>query len=131
MLEDLKKAIIDYCNREFEEENKYEDFDKIYPDLSDIGLAYTETPDGKHSIQFTLNIEDKSWTQYVDKKVIETQSFSDMPKEEAIKNLLDCINLGDFDEFVSVDRKKLRKALGYGINGEGNFYPLKKYYSER
>src|SRR5699024_6116270 len=49
LLEDFKRAIVDYSNYEFSESNGYEDFDKLYPDLSHIGLAYTETPDGKHS----------------------------------------------------------------------------------
>lgn len=59
LLEDLKRAIFDYSNYEFSESNSYEDFDKLYPDLSHIGPAYTETPDGKHSIQYEVNLEEK------------------------------------------------------------------------
>ncbi|HEO7844362.1 TPA: DEAD/DEAH box helicase family protein [Streptococcus agalactiae] len=39
LLEDLKRAIVDYSNYEFSESNSYEDFDKLYPDLSHIGLV--------------------------------------------------------------------------------------------
>lgn len=56
LLEDLKRAIVDYSNYEFSESNSYEDFDKLYPDLSHIGLAYTES---KHSIQYEVNLEEK------------------------------------------------------------------------
>lgn len=34
LLEDLKRAIVDYSNYEFSESNSYEDFDKLYPHLS-------------------------------------------------------------------------------------------------
>ena len=32
LLEDVKKAIIDYVNHEYDENHSYEEFDKLYPD---------------------------------------------------------------------------------------------------
>lgn len=48
LIEDIKKAIIGFINREYEENHKYEDFNNLYPDLKHIGIAYTNTPDENH-----------------------------------------------------------------------------------
>ncbi|HHH4970588.1 TPA: helicase-related protein [Streptococcus pyogenes] len=129
LLEDLKRAIVDYSNYEFSESNSYEDFDKLYPDLSHIGLAYTETPDGKHSIQYEVNLEEKTWTQYVDNVAIRTESFveEDISNSQAIKDMTEAIKMSSFDDLVSVDEEDLKQALGLAIDDDGNFYdPLAK-----
>ncbi|HES1306807.1 TPA: DNA helicase, partial [Streptococcus pyogenes] len=129
LLEDLKRAIVDYSNYEFSESNSYEDFDKLYPDLSHIGLAYTETPDGKHSIQYEVNLEEKTWTQYVDNVAIRTESFveEDISNSQAIKDMTEAIKMSSFDDLVAVDEEDLKQALGLEIDDDGNFYdPLAK-----
>ena len=129
LLEDLKRAIVDYSNYEFSESNSYEDFDKLYPDLSHIGLAYTETPDGKHSIQYEVNLEEKTWTQYVDNVAIRTESFveEDISNSQALKDMTEAIKMSSFDDLVSVDEEDLKQALGLEIDDDGNFYdPLAK-----
>ena len=60
LLEDVKKAIIDYVNHEYDENHSYEEFDKLYPDYKHVGIAYTTTPDERHSIQYELNLEEKN-----------------------------------------------------------------------
>ena len=125
LLEDLKRTIIDYANYEFSESNEYEDFDKLYPDLKHIGLAYTETHDGNHSIQFEINVEEKTWTQYVDDVAITTYEFS--KDDNGLKEIKEMIEHTSFDELVSVDEKDLKQALGLEIDDDGNFYdPLSK-----
>ncbi|HEN8872043.1 TPA: helicase [Streptococcus agalactiae] len=129
LLENLKRAIVDYSNYEFSESNSYEDFDKLYPDLSHIGLAYTETPDGKHSIQYEVNLEEKTWTQYVDNVAIRTESFveEDISNSQALKDMTEAIKMSSFDDLVSVDEEDLKQALGLEIDDDGNFYdPLAK-----
>ncbi|WP_370737035.1 helicase-related protein [Urinicoccus timonensis] len=129
LLENLKRAIVDYSNYEFSESNSYEDFDKLYPDLSHIGLAYTETPDGKHTIQYEVNLEEKTWTQYVDNVAIRTESFveEDISNSQAIKDMTEAIKMSSFDDLVSVDEEDLKQALGLEIDDDGNFYdPLAK-----
>ncbi|HGI3902100.1 TPA: helicase-related protein, partial [Streptococcus agalactiae] len=129
LLEDLKRAIVDYSNYEFSESNSYEDFDKLYPDLSHIGLAYTETPDGKHSIQYEVNLEEKTWTQFVDDVAIRTESFVEdgISNSQAIKDMTEAIKMSSFDDMVSVDEEDLKQALGLEIDDDGNFYdPLAK-----
>lgn len=129
LLEDLKRAIVDYSNYEFSESNSYDDFEKLYPDLSHIGLAYTETPDGKHTIQYEVNLEEKTWTQYVDNVAIRTESFveEDVSNSQAIKEMTEAIKMSSFDDLVSVDGEDLKQALGLEIDDDGNFYdPLAK-----
>ena len=129
LVEDVKRAIIDFCNREYEENHSYDEFDKLYPDLKHIGIAYTNTPDERHGIQYELNLEDKTWTQYIDDIPIKTESFDYENKGEieALKNMKNEIELSSFEDLNYVDSEDLRAATGLDIDDEGNFYdPLAK-----
>ena len=129
LIEDVKRAIIDFCNREYEENHSYDEFNTLYPDLKHIGIAYTNTPDEKHSIQYELNLEDKSWTQYIEDIPIKTESFDyeNKGENEALRNMKNEIELSSFSDLVYVDSEDLRVALGLEIDDEGNFYdPLAK-----
>lgn len=129
LIEDIKRAIIDFCNREYEENHSYDEFNTLYPDLKHIGIAYTNTPDERHGIQYELNLEDKTWTQYIDDMPIKTESFDYENKEEneALRNMKNEIELSTFSDLVYVDSEDLREATGLEIDDEGNFYdPLSK-----
>lgn len=129
LVEDVKRAIIDFCNREYEENHSYDEFNTLYPDLKHIGIAYTNTPDERHGIQYELNLEDKTWTQYIDDMPIKTESFDYENKEEneALRNMKNEIELSTFSDLVYVDSEDLREATGLEIDDEGNFYdPLSK-----
>lgn len=129
LIEDVKRAIIDFCNREYEENHSYDEFNTLYPDLKHIGIAYTNTPDERHGIQYELNLEDKTWTQYIDDTPIKTESFDYENKEEneALKNMKNEIEMSSFSDLVYVDSEDLRAATGLDIDDEGNFYdPLAK-----
>lgn len=129
LIEDVKRAIIDFCNREYEENHSYDEFDALYPDLKHIGIAYTNTPDERHGIQYELNLEDKTWTQYIDDTPIKTESFDYENKEEneALKNMKNEIEMSSFSDLVYVDSEDLRAATGLDIDDEGNFHdPLAK-----
>ena len=129
LVEDVKRTIIDFCNREYEENHSYDEFDKLYPDLKHIGIAYTNTPDERHGIQYELNLEDKTWTQYIDDIPIKTESFDYENKGEieALKNMKNEIELSSFEDLIYVDSEDLRAATGLDIDDEGNFYdPLAK-----
>lgn len=129
LVEDVKRAIIDFCNREYEENHSYDEFDTLYPDLKHIGIAYTNTPDERHSIQYELNLEDKTWTQYIEDIPIKTESFDyeNKGENEALRNMKNEIELSSFSDLVYVDSEDLRAALGLEIDDEGNFYdPLSK-----
>lgn len=129
LVEDVKRAIINFCNREYEENHSYDEFDTLYPDLKHIGIAYTNTPDERHSIQYELNLEDKTWTQYIENIPIKTESFDyeNKGENEALRNMKNEIELSSFSDLVYVDSEDLRVALGLEIDDEGNFYdPLSK-----
>ena len=129
LIKDIKVAIIDFCNREYEENHSYDEFNILYPDLKHIGIAYTETPDKRHGIQFELDLEDYTATQYVNDVVV---SHYDYVKENgSVEKALDVIKFemenGEFNTFVSVDEEELKQAMGLEIDDEGNFYdPLSK-----
>lgn len=129
LVEDVKRAIIDFCNREYEENHSYDEFDTLYPDLKHIGIAYTDTPDERHSIQFELDLENYTATQYVNDVAV---SHYDYVKENgSIEKALDVMKFemenGEFNTFVSVDEEELKQAMGLEIDDEGNFYdPLSK-----
>ncbi|MEQ6030971.1 helicase-related protein [Enterococcus faecalis] len=129
LVEDVKRAIIDFCNREYEENHRYDEFDALYPDLKHIGIAYTDTPDERHGIQFELDLENYTATQYVNDVVV---SHYDYVKENgSVEKALDVIKFemenGEFNTFVSVDEEELKQAMGLEIDDEGNFYdPLSK-----
>lgn len=82
LLEDVKRAIVDFCNREYDSGLEYEVFDKQFSDLSRIGLAYTETEDSAHSIQFEVNLKDYTYTLYVDDTAITVDSLTQNSTEE-------------------------------------------------
>ena len=129
LVEDVKRAIIDFCNREYEENHSYDEFDTLYPDLKHIGIAYTNTPDERHGIQYELNLEAKTWTQYIDDTVVKTESFDyeNKGENEALRNMKNEIELSSFEDLIYVDSEDLRAATGLDIDDEGNFYdPLAK-----
>ena len=124
LVEDVKRAIIDFCNGEYEENHSYDEFDKLYPDLKHIGIAYTNTPDERYGIQYELNLEAKTWTQYIDDIPIKTESFDyeNKGENEALRNMKNEIELSFFEDLIYVDSEDLRVATGLDIDDEGNFY---------
>ena len=129
LVEDVKRAIIDFCNREYEENHSYDEFNTLYPDLKHIGIAYTNTPDERHGIQYELNLEDKTWTQYIDNTPIKTESFDyeNKGENEALMNMKNEIESSSFEDLTYIDSEDLKAALGLEIDDEGNFYdPLGK-----
>ena len=129
LVEDVKRAIIDFCNREYEENHSYDEFNTLYPDLKHIGIAYTNTPDERHGIQYELDLEEKTWTQYIDDTPIKTESFDyeNKGENEALRNMKNEIEMSSFSDLVYVDSEDLRVATGLDIDDEGNFYdPISK-----
>ena len=126
LLEEVKEELINFLNREYEEDNKVEDFDNLFPDLNDIRIAYTTTPDEKHEIQISLDLENYKMNTYVDNTIIDSFQYTYDPLdasdlEELIQIKTD-IGFWDFSELLAVDEKKLKEILGFEIDDEGNFY---------
>ncbi|MDU0945186.1 MAG: SNF2-related protein [Anaerococcus vaginalis] len=131
LLEEVKEELIDFLNREYDEENRLEDFDTIFPDLTDIGIAYTTTPDEKHEIQVSLDLINYKMNTYVDKNLIDSFQYTYDPLDASdLKELVQIktsIDFWNFSELVSVNEEKLREVMGLEIDDDGNFYdPLSK-----
>ena len=131
LLEEVKEELIDFLNREYDQENRLEDFDTIFPDLTDIGIAYTTTPDEKHEIQISLDLINYKMNTYVDKNLIDSFQYTYDPLDASdLKELVQIktsIGFWDFSELVSVNEEKLREVMGLEIDDDGNFYdPLSK-----
>lgn len=131
LLEEVKEELIDFLNREYDEENRLEDFDTIFPDLTDIGVAYTTTPDEKHEIQVSLDLINYKMNTYVDKNLIDSFQYTYNPLDASdLKELVQIktsIGFWNFSELVSVNEEKLREVMGLEIDDDGNFYdPLSK-----
>lgn len=120
----LKNAIVKYCMDEYEQDRF--NFDDYYKDLGHVGLAYTTTPDGKHEIQFELDLEKLGWRQLVDGTVVDQDDFDLGDKVFAIRDLTDLVRDAEFNSLVSVDEDCLKKAFNMGIDDDGNFYELDK-----
>lgn len=131
LLEEVKEELINFLNREYEEDNKVEDFDNLFPDLNEIRIAYTTTPDEKHEIQISLDLINYKMNTYVDKNLIDSFQYTYDPLDASdLKELVQIktsIGFWNFSELVSVNEEKLREVMGLEIDDDGNFYdPLSK-----
>ena len=131
LLEEVKEELIHFLNKEYDEAHNVEDFDTMFPDLTDIGLAYTTTPDEKHEIQISLDLINYKMNTYVDNTLIDSFSYTYDPQDASSRQELiqikESIGFWDFNELIYVDEEKLKAVLGLSINEDGNFYdPLSK-----
>lgn len=131
LLEEVKEELIHFLNKEYDEAHSIEDFDTMFPDLTDVGLAYTTTPDEKHEIQTSLDLINYKMNTYVDNTLIDSFSYTYDPLDASDTKELIQIKTGiefwDFNELIYVDEEKLKAALGLEIDDDGNFYdPLSK-----
>ena len=131
LLEEVKEELIHFINKEYDEAHNVEDFDTMFPDLTDIGLAYTTTPDEQHEIQTSLDLINYKLNTYVDSTLIDSFQYTYDPLDASDTKELIQIKTGiafwNFNELVYVDEEKLKAALGLEIDDDGNFYdPLSK-----
>ena len=131
LLEEVKEELIHFLNKEYDEAHNVEDFDIMFPDLTDVGVAYTTTPDEKHEIQISLDLINYKLNTYVDRTLIDSFQYTYDPLDASDTKELIQIKTGiafwDFNELVYVDEEKLKAALGLEIDDDGNFYdPLSK-----
>ena len=131
LLEEVKEELIHFLNKEYEENHSIEDFDTLFPDLSDIRLAYTTTPDEKHEIQTSLDLINYKMNTYVDNTLVNSFQYTYDPLDASDRSELvqikASIGFWDFNELIYVDEEKLKEVLGLEIDDDGNFYdPLEK-----
>ena len=90
LLKELKAEIIHFRNRECGNHYREEKFKERYPDENTICTAYWE--DNKyhmfHSFEYTLNLQDDTWTNIQNGKVINSGSFK---SEDAVDKIISII----------------------------------------
>lgn len=127
LMESAKKSIIKFANREYDEDNKYEAFNDLYPDLKNIGIAYGNTPDEKYEISFVINLEDLEWYQKVDDMIIEQGDFKEPSStnmsDYPLNNVASLMNNTSWEDLIRIeDTDALKEKLGLEIDDDGNFY---------
>ena len=119
---EIKKAVIDFCNRECGNDYSYDDFDKIFPDIRHVDIVTIMTPNEEYDITYELNLETCSYSKYVGINLIETGEFSGNDindKQNAIRVMLEHINVKDL---ASINEDTLYEKMGLKIDDESNFY---------
>lgn len=125
LLQDSKQLIREYMEVEFGETLDCDEFEEKYPDITKIPLGYSDTPDENHTIQMNINLEDMSYTQYVNNVPITHYSYldtADGDRRKALQYLNIEIQNGSYEDWVRVDEKDLYNKMKLLIDDEGNFY---------
>lgn len=93
---DRAKQLINlYCNDEF-------DSDADFSDLSKVGVAYTTTEDGNHTVEAIVNLIDYKFETYVDDKLFKEETYADL------KDMIDnCLHSLSFDDLVYLSDDEL------------------------
>ncbi|PID82105.1 MAG: hypothetical protein CSB16_03000, partial [Clostridiales bacterium] len=131
LLDEVKKEIIEFLNTEYEEGLDIEGFDKKYPDLTDVGIAFTTTPDETHTISASFDLVNFKFNQYVDDTLVNSYQYTyDENDASDVKELIkikDKISLSTFNDFIDIKEEELFNTLSLAIDDDGNFYdPLSK-----
>lgn len=127
-LDDIKKSVINFLNEEFNEDYEFNDFDKNYPDISHVGISYTTTADGNNNIEYELDLNELTATQYVDDIVINKIDFKAQSKDlnEAMILFKEHIDNHGFDDFVRLNENDVKQVLNAELDYDGNiYYPSK------
>ena len=97
-----KKLITEYSQREFHH-------DPDFSDLSKVNLAFTETEDGKHSIQVDADLENFAIVQYLDGIQVADRTYESI--EKLITNELESLSFDDlvflYDERGFIEKVNL------------------------
>ena len=99
LLKELKAEIIHFCNREYGNHYQEEEFKERYPDENTICTAYWE--DNEHhmfySFEYTLNLQDDTWTDIQNGKVISSGSFKSKDTVDKIISIIKHIQFLDIE----------------------------------
>ena len=103
LIEEAKKRISDFVAAEYDGDSAN------FSDLSNIGIAYTTTEDGKHEIQASVDLVNTSIVKRVDGGVVS------LTKYETLADLVDALNDLDFADLTYISDEQLQQ-----INERGN-----------
>ena len=113
LLDKAKSLISDFISIEYDSSVD----DSIFEDLSNISLAYTTTEDDMHQIQAVIDLENPTFKQYIDGKLIYEEPYQSL--NDLITYQLEFL---EFDSLVSIepeDLKKFKTELDYDRDNDG------------
>ncbi len=119
---EVKRAIIDFCNRECGNNYSYEDFDEIFPDIRHIDIATTVTSNEEYEITYELNLETCSYSKYVDINLIETEEFSGNTIEDKLNTIKEMLEYINVKELVSINEDNLYEKTKQRVDEKSDFY---------
>jgi len=100
-IEKAKRIIKDYYDREFEDDKSVD-----FSDMSNVGLAFSETENGEHEITVSANLEHFSIDIFVDDKLYERRKYSSI--DDLIDQELYSLN---FQELTSLDEDRISQMF--------------------
>lgn len=127
-LEEVQLAIVEFCKREYGEDESLENFATLYPDLEHISLATSNTEDQLHELRFEVNLREVTATLLFDDIPLSMKVFNDSnEREQNLTNMASYIQTLKFEEILSLNPDDLREATRLEIDEEGTIYdPLAK-----
>ena len=113
-MENVKKAVIDFMNRETQTEYSYDDFDRLFPDLNHVMLAKGNWSNNSHEYAYELDLENFTVTRYFDNMVlIKHDLFADkkMVDEDKKANIVSMLNSLTMKQALDLTSKGVKAAL--------------------
>lgn len=127
LLDRAKELINEFCRTEYAGEGA------DFSDMSEVNLAYTETEDGLHEIQSSVDLEQFNIVTKVDGQVVRTEQYESL--QDLVDNALEALEFGDLvyvseeelapyyeenDELDDVDPEEIRQRLAEAgiVNGQ-------------
>lgn len=110
-LDKLKEAVVDFMNRVYEENLKYDDFDKEFSDITNIPIAYTEA--NGYEIQSMLDIENFLHKIYINDKISTKINLihPEETKKEGIDKIITNLSRIEFKAFENIHIEQLYKNI--------------------
>lgn len=124
-IEDFKQEVINFCNREYESEYTKEDFDSLYPDMGNIGIAYSETPDGAYEIEYRMDAERFLWAKLINGTVAAEGKFAGETEQEKIQTMTEHVKGLDFAAAIALTEEELER-IGLEMDKDGCFAAIER-----
>lgn len=94
-----KELINDFVNKEYERDDGAD-----FSDLTNVNVAFTETEDGLHTIEASVDLVNFAVNKYYDGKLIESSQYNNL--DELIELELEVLS---FNDLVYIDEDKLKE----------------------
>lgn len=115
--QEIKNAIADFMINEYGMDNDELDIKDGWNDI-----AYTETDDGRHAVQFSANVNTNEYKQtIIDRETGDEYVIEDV-KMDSSEDMAVMFRTTDFDSLVAIDDKELEENAGLVRDDDGNIH---------